>query len=728
MRVAARTVTGLVLATTAAGALSQSTSTLTVPPTESDGTIEEILVVGARMPRPVRDVVGTVDVITRSALLERIAVNAEDAVRYTPGVSLSRASARFGGTEFTIRGLSGNRVTALVDNVPVGDQFDIGAFANAGQDYFVPGSVSRIEILRGPASTLFGSDALGGVVAVITRDPQEYLRGARTALSADATYAGVDDARRLGGALAGRHGAMAGVLQGEFLEAGERDAAGTDAEEALDRRRRAGMLKLEYDLGDGGRLRFKAAAFDESVESRPETVLGYGRQFASTTYLAGDDQRTRHSAQVEYELPPLGWAQGGRLLAYGQRSRTDQRTEERRSLLDPPVAIERRFVYDFEDAGAIADFDSRFDLAGLEHRLGWGANLRRSEVTEARYGKQRDLQSGDTTTVLLGEDLPVRDFPDSTVVESAAYLHDEIDLGQVTVIPGLRLEHYRLDARADTFYREDYPEVPVEDLSDWALVPKLALQWRLAPTLSAFAQYAQGFRAPPFEDVNIGLSYSVPFPVRAIPNPDLVSETSDGIELGVDYSGDRLSGRVAWFGARYEDFIESKASLGFDPASGALLFQSRNIDRAQIHGVDLALSARLSDSLELQLQGNWTRGENRVTNEPLNSVDPPSLAARLHWQPSANWRTGLAVRAVAAQDRVDESDTDLFQPGGYTVVDLTAGFTPHPRVRIFAGIFNLTDRTYWNWASVRGRPEGDPLIEVLAAPGRYGAVSIHLTR
>lgn len=79
--------------------------------------IEEILVVGARLPRPVQDVVGTVDVVTREALMTQIALDTRDAVRYLPGVSVTEPSGRFGVTELTIRGLSGNRVTTLVDTL-----------------------------------------------------------------------------------------------------------------------------------------------------------------------------------------------------------------------------------------------------------------------------------------------------------------------------------------------------------------------------------------------------------------------------------------------------------------------------------------------------------------------------------------------------------------------------------------------------------------------------------
>jgi hemoglobin/transferrin/lactoferrin receptor protein len=134
----------------------------------------------------------------------------------------------------------------------------------------------------------------------------------------------------------------------------------------------------------------------------------------------------------------------------------------------------------------------------------------------------------------------------------------------------------------------------------------------------------------------------------------------------------------------------------------------------------------MTASLEVDVAGSWTRGEDRDSNEPLNTVDPPSLVTRVHWHPNDRWRGGFAVRGVAAQHQVDHSNMDLFEPDGYVVFDLTAGYSPTDNVRVNAGVFNLMDETYWRWSSVRGRPEGDPLIDVLAAPGRYGALSVHV--
>jgi hemoglobin/transferrin/lactoferrin receptor protein len=690
------------------------------------GPMEEILVVGARLPRPVQDVVGTVDVITRDALLDAIALNAVDLVRYTPGISVAEASTRFGATEFTIRGLSGNRVTILVDGVPAADQFDIGAFSNAGQDYIVPDTISRVEILRGPASTLFGSDALGGVVAIVTRDPEEYLDGQRSRMAASAAYSGADRGRQLTASGAARMGAVTGVVHASMLEAGERDAAGTRNEDPLDRSRAAAMLKLHLPLANGDSIRLKGEYFEEDVASRPEAVMGYSRQFRNTTALRGDDERTRHGLQVEYDFAiDAAWADGGRLNVYRQRSRTNQRTEEERAALNPPQEIARVFDYRHEDLGVLLDLESRFDVGAYSHRLGWGVGVTRSTVEERRDGWLRNGITGATSRQLLGEVMPVRDFPNSTILEAGLFVHDEIARGAFTLIPALRVESYRLDARADALYRADNPLTAVEDVSEFALAPKLGLQWRVGDGLDLFAQYTRGFRAPPFEDVNIGLDIPM-FNVRAVPNPELEAETSDGAELGLRFAGAIHALQVTLFAADYRNFIESKVALGPEPGTGVLLFQSLNIERARVYGAEASFAMPLAAALDLELAAAWTRGEDRGSGQPLNTVDPPALVTRLHWRPTPRWAGSLSVTAVAAQSRVDERRADLFQPDGYAIVDLSARYLLRNDMRLSMGLFNLTDRQHWRWASVRGRPEGDPLIEVMAAPARYAAVSLHV--
>ena len=133
--------------------------------------------------------------------------------------------------------------------------------------------------------------------------------------------------------------------------------------------------------------------------------------------------------------------------------------------------------------------------------------------------------------------------------------------------------------RADEIYAADNPGTPLAALSNSDVSPKLGAIYHVGDDIDVYVQYARGFRAPPFEDANIGLDIPL-FNIRAIPNPALRSETSDGWELGMRWQGDRTRLQMGAFRTTYTDFIETKVRVGTDPVSGRLLFQSINIGDA----------------------------------------------------------------------------------------------------------------------------------------------------
>ncbi|NOG70869.1 TonB-dependent siderophore receptor [Roseicella sp. DB1501] len=135
-----------------------------------------ISVTATRGPRPVDEVPATVTIIESEQLERQNANRPQDIIRYEPGISFGNQPGRTGGTNFVIRGIGENRVRVQVDGIRVPD-FP-GSNAGAGtftRDFVDLESVKRIEILRGPASALYGSDALGGVVAYTLKDPRDYL-------------------------------------------------------------------------------------------------------------------------------------------------------------------------------------------------------------------------------------------------------------------------------------------------------------------------------------------------------------------------------------------------------------------------------------------------------------------------------------------------------------------------------------------------------------------------
>lgn len=133
--------------------------------------MDSVVVVGQRRPEPIEQVVGAVSVIDHENMQKRSVQRIDEMVRYVPNVEVTQDSNRFGNQGFNIRGLEGNRVSIEIDGIPLSDSFSVGQFASAGRDLVELGVIDHVEILRGPASTLYGSKALAGVVAYSTLDP-----------------------------------------------------------------------------------------------------------------------------------------------------------------------------------------------------------------------------------------------------------------------------------------------------------------------------------------------------------------------------------------------------------------------------------------------------------------------------------------------------------------------------------------------------------------------------
>jgi hemoglobin/transferrin/lactoferrin receptor protein len=300
-----------------------------------------------------------------------------------------------------------------------------------------------------------------------------------------------------------------------------------------------------------------------------------------------------------------------------------------------------------------------------------------------------------------------------------------------TLIPALRVDYYRLDPTADRIYREDNPAVPVVGLDELSLAPKLGATYAFGPRAAAFLQYAHGFRSPPPEDVNIGFELPL-LNYRAIPNPDLQPERSNGYEAGLRWRSPSVQLTASAYYNDYRDFIESRVNLGPDPDTGVIQFQSQNIDEARIYGAELAATVQ-GDELASVLEGwtsrlaaSWARGDDLVRDVPLNSVDPASVVAEVGYASrSGRWASQFVVTAVEGKHDVNDTVVDVYETEGYVTLDLLVQVDLGRGLRLNAGLFNATDVAYIEWADVRGRPAGDALIPYYTRPGRNASVTLH---
>jgi hemoglobin/transferrin/lactoferrin receptor protein len=627
-----------------------------------------------------------------------------------------------------------------LDGMPVSDTFSVGSFADSGRDYVDPEILKRVEILRGPASALYGSDALGGVVTYRTKDPDDYL--ALTTLpfhvGGKGAWTGADEGRVLTGVAAADHGDWQSMLVYSRRESDELDNAATDPN-PQDNDAENVLFKLVRDTGGGSLLRLTADRTDAESETDVQSlVYGPGRYATTNSMLADDDQRrTRLSAEYEFD-GAWRWLEGGVARLYSQESEVDQKTIQDRdpSSREPyPTRRKRRFHYEQDVIGGELTLESALLAGNYQHRFVYGIEANVTETKDFRDGLQINLEDGTSTNVVLGEDFPVRDFPTSDTIEAGIYLQDEISRtgSRLTWIPALRWDYYDLDPDEDAMWRADNPGQSSSGINESELSPKLGLVYDIDDRWSGYAQYSRGFRAPPFDDAN--LAFFIPqFGFMAIPNPDLDSETSNGVELGLRHGSAAFSGSLALFYTRYDDLIESRVNLGVDPESGLLLFQSQNRDKATIYGTELRSQLDLGamrsalDGMSIRASLAWTRGEDDKRNEPLNSIDPAKAVVGVGYEaPTGRWGAELIGTFVDKKRRVDDSLVDLYETDGYGIVDLIGHYRFSDRAELVAGIFNLTDKTYWEWSDVRGLANDDPNVDLYARPGINGSLSFRFS-
>jgi len=505
--------------------------------TDSDKAIEQIVVVASKSERPLRDIAANVTVLSREDMDVQLANSLADMLRYAPGLDAEGAGNRFGTEGVSIRGIGGNRVAVLLDGVPLSDQFDVGSFANATRDFIDTGFVQRAEVLHGPASALYGSSAIGGVLALRSPQPAD-LAGQRDAGGGMTTAWRGADSSLHGTAMHAMTARSVRLLGGISLRDGseQESAAAADSPDRRDYQRAAGILKLVVDDAAGNSWQLAWYGQDSEVESSTKSILGSGR-FRSTTALEGDDDYRLNLFTAEYGFGHGdGVIDSGTLRAYHGTTDVRQYTLDERGLARRPVAVDRLFGFEQDVDGIELNLHKTLARAGVVHQFIAGLEYRQRRSEEFRDGMETGIEDGLQTKIILGEVFPLRDFPVSRSTDLGVFIEDQVSIGSWQIIAALRADRYDLDPLEDPVYAEDYPFADPVAVSASDLSPKLGLVYTPTASVDLYIQYAHGFRAPPFEDANIGLELPV-FNYRAIPNPDLESERSDGIDVGLRWHG-----------------------------------------------------------------------------------------------------------------------------------------------------------------------------------------------
>lgn len=698
-----------------------------------DENIETLVVIG-KTPRKVQDVVGAVSVISSEVIDKQLVHDVADLLRYEAGISMVNSGSRFGNSSIAIRGISGNRIATEIDGVPVAEQFNVGSYSNSGRNYVDPELIKQVEILRGPASSTYGSDAIGGVVSFVTKKPNDLLSETDKAfyVGLKTGYYSIDNSKLLSLNTAFGNDTSSALISASYRKGNELDSNSDSdiASDIQDNETKSFLAKYYFAISDTQELSFTYDYFKREAQTDIQSLLGLGR-FRSTTGLFGDDETSRENFVINYDFVlDASWLEGGVIRFYDQSTETAQLTDEYRTSRGKNYRYDRDFYYQQDIQGLRLNFYTNVNLSSSTHHIGYGLEYSKTDIEELRYGLQTNVDTGDSTNVILSEEFPVRDFPITKVEELGIYFNDEIAIEgtNFTIIPALRYDKYELSPSADSIYLGDNPNQPTVSISEDSISPKLGVVYQLNDDSQFYVQYVKGFRAPPFEDANIGLDIPL-FKMRAIPNPDLKSETTDGYEVGYNLANEHHKFDMVGFYNDYDDFIQTKVNLGFDPVIGRIIFQSQNINNAKIYGAELSYKYNnqglfsSTDSYNTYASVFLSKGENKDTDQPINEIEPNHAVLGVEWLNSdESISVAFHANLVAGKSDIDDPNADdpeqaLASTAGYATFDVIANYHINKQLTLAGAINNLTDKQYWLWSDVNGLAVNEPLLATMAAPG-----------
>ncbi|MGD1895660.1 MAG: TonB-dependent hemoglobin/transferrin/lactoferrin family receptor [Phormidesmis sp.] len=710
--------------------ITEETGEETGEETSDEGSRIRINVTGTRTPRPIQITPANVTVIEAEDIDEQRIFDLEDLVRYEPGVSVQN-NLQFGAQGFNIRGIDGNRILIQVDGIRLppafqsGSQSVVGQGFNVGRDYFDLEILRTAEIIRGPASTLYGSDALGGAVSYFTLDPTNLLEAAETNSSTAISSNFNSDNSGFVSTLvqANRLGDLDALVA--YTRRDSTESANLDDDQDNSRNNLLG--RFIYQLNDQSALDFTAEYFDNtsdtatSEENLPlisSTTTDFTEQI--------DTERSRFSLAYKYENDnPELLLNFGQARVYFQDSQTTENNERtflpfdfRTRQVSPPAVRVSENRFTDRVFGSDIQLRSDFDWGDTAHQLTYGVDVSNTFNARPRDRTQTSLATGIQTQTAIPDDFPTKDFPDSNTFRIGVYLQDEIELpnARLSIIPGLRYDYYDLSVNSD----EDFERngAVAAEFSDGALSPNLALVYQPTDELSLYGRYSRGFRAPLYNEVNSGFTNQI-FGYRTLPNPDLDAETSNSFEIGIRGRYPQLNFGVTGFYNRYNDFIDFQL-VDTEQVNGRpfSVFQNVNIDNAETYGIEANAEYRFSPEphgFSLLSSLAWTLGNNLTSNEPLSTVDPIEAVLGLRYRaPEEKWGAELVTTLVGkarGEGFEAEPEQDPFVPDGFSVFDLIGYYRLNRDVTFNLGLFNLLDNSYVQYSDVRFLDANESLFD-----------------
>lgn len=589
--------------------------------------LDQIVVTATTGERFQMDAPASVSVVSGEELRERPVGDLAEAIEGTPGIQLSGIG--LGRRGISIRGMQTDHTLVLVDGMRISNSASAIAHSDFELGWVPAEAIERIEVVRGPMSSLYGSEALGGVVNIITRRATDEWHGSFSSYGLLTEHGLGGNQYNVSGYAGGPiiPGVLGLNVWGQFRARSELASPGDPRLSSLgDHEAFTGDATLTWTPDDRQRIDLNYSA---GVEERWRNTQGSGP--FPTNYRSEDDiwrQRLGLSHEGNWD-----WGTSRVRLYSTMLERENMRTDSA-----PPSG-----PHSFIDTVG----DARISFSPLDnHRITVGGEVRHEHL----------------------KDPTVNDAGRAEQMHYAGFVQDEILLGdRWELVVGSRFDHHAEFG--------------------WEVSPRAYLLYHVNDALTFKGGVGSGFKAPTlkqlspeYEAIAGGGRFTI------VGNPDLQPETNLSFEAGFEYQQGIWSARAMAFQNNVDNLIQAVCTIGCTGAPGAI-WSYENVDEARIRGIELGGGVELPWDMRLDANYTYLDPVDKATGEQLADRSRHLANATLLWSPLENLTTSLRAQYVGSQ----KTTTGSGHQSDYTLLSAYANYSFNEHASLQLGIENLTD-------------------------------------
>lgn len=585
-------------------------------------TLDAVVVTATRTENDVKNVPASTQIITSSDIKKSGATNVRDAITDFANITMTR-KVRGGGHEIIVRGMSTDKSLIMVNGHRVANEADGSGLGNANAlDRINVDNIEKIEIVKGPSSALYGSEAMGGVINIITKGSKEAeVRTGLVNSSEDFTNWWHLDS--------GEIGKFSATLDMRFNKI-RRDGDDTDFLSDSFGTAQTYNFNANYHFNDHNYLNFYVDHYTQNLKRDlynkklfnakaefPDEMKAAMKAKYGVEYVTGDASIDDGWANYHYKQQTYG------LSWNGKTARNDWQIQTYLSKFDWQSDI---FYSGLQTHGHVPAgqpsymakmWDGMFQqffapsyvndvnvnsnkLFAIEarnstrvndnHRLTYGAEYIKNTVKGTNFGD--DNQFGVTHIGSVSKNGVTKEISEKEIDTYAAYLQDEINYGKWFIVPAIRYDHH-----------ENYGS---------HTSPKLGVTYKAAEDFRVKMNYGKGFKAPTVQNLYCKLVTHMGQAgiITVNPNANLSPETSNSWDVGIEKEWGKLSTSLVYFDTKLENMITT------EPIADKT-YRCINVGNVRIKGIEHTLGYELSPMWKFKVNSTWLDAVNKDKNQPL---------------------------------------------------------------------------------------------------------------